>query len=446
MKINRDVVLITNVNVIDATGSPPQKGMNVLIEDGYISALSKESIPAKADVVIDGSGQFLIPGLWDMHVHWYDKSYLPLFIANGVTGVRQMWGTPVHHQWRTRINYEPEFVSPRMLVASAIIDGSNGLPNALVATSPLEGRRYVRRFHEMGADFIKVYNSLSRDVYFAIADESRVLDIPFAGHLPTAVTASEASDAGQRSFEHLWGMMFALSRRGSRREHLGEFPATDDDRLGRLIRGYNPTLASEVFECFKKNDSWQCPTLTLLRNFATYPERPILDKDRLAFIPQYLTDTWDPAKSPGYKGLVEQPVVEANQTGFEHYRFITGEMNHAGVRIIAGTDVLNPYCFPGFSLHDELQLLVQAGLTPMQAIQAATSSAAEFSGRLDILGTVEVGKIADLVILTANPLENIENTTKISTVIFNGRVNTRVALDVMLAQAKSSATSDTQGA
>jgi|TARA_Y100000310_G_scaffold345155_1_gene462230 hypothetical protein len=449
MKISSDVVLITNISVIDATGSPPQEGMNVLIEDGYISALSTEPIPAKADVAIDGSGQFLIPGLWDMHVHWYEKDYLSLFIANGVTGVRQMWGSPVHYQWKTRINYEPEFVSPRMLVASTIIDGPNEyLPTALVATNASEGRRYVRRFHEMGADFIKVYNSLSRDAYFAIADESRALGIPFAGHLPWAIAAPEASDAGHRSFEHLMGMSHALAAQGSLREFLATTKATDDIEWSTdFIEGYDPVRASDLFDRFKKNDSWQCPTLTYQRNLATYPERVGLDRDRLAFLPQFLIDTWDPSKNPGYSGYIKARVVQVNQIELEHYKFITGQMSAAGVRIIAGTDVLNPYCFPGFSLHDELQLLVEAGLTPMQAIQAATRSAAEFSGRLDLLGTVEVGKIADLVILSANPLDDIENTTKISNVIFNGRVNTRVELDAMLGQAHDKArASDTRDA
>ena len=436
-----NVVLLSNVNVIDATGSPIQSGMNVLIEDGFISAVQKGEISINLGEKIDGTDRFLIPGLWDMHVHWYAASYLPLFIANGVTGTRQMWGFPMHYDWKSRMESSEEFVAPRILIASTIIDGPNKVwPGSLSATTELEGREYVRRFHSMGADFIKVYARLRPNVYSAIADESRKLGIPFAGHVPTAISLEQASDAGQKSIEHLSGVALALS---SDRRNLQEAFNNTRSREEWLAIGarvtdtFDPALMAPLFDRLKNNGTWQSPTLTVLRNLAYLRERTELDREWLEYLPASFTNSWDPANSPVYQNRTDA-VWLAEQRNFEHSKMLVGEMSRAGVKIIAGTDVLNPYCFPGFSLHDELQLLVESGLTPMQALQAATRNAAEFSEKLDLLGTVEEGKIADLVLLDANPLIDIGNTTKISTVILNGRVYGRETLDVMLKAAKSS--------
>jgi imidazolonepropionase-like amidohydrolase len=432
-------ILLTNINVIDATGSPVQAGMNVLIENGYITAIERESISISDVEKIDGTGRFLIPGLWDMHVHWYDDKYLSLFIANGVTGIRQMWGFPMHYYWKAMVNYDEDFVAPRVLVGSVIIDGPEVFwPGSLSAKTELEGRNYVRRFNEMGADFIKVYGGLKKDVYFAIADESRRVGIPFAGHVPNAVTVIEASDAGQKSIEHLSGIAVALS---SEKERLQKAIINASSRSERLAAGeqardtFDPALMAPLFEQLKRNGTWQSPTLTVLRNIAYIRERSKLDQDRLQYLPSSITGTWDPNKDFRFKNYSEQD-WEIQKRLFEHSKMIVGELNRAGVKIIAGTDVLNPYCFPGFSLHDELALLVESGLTSMQALQAATRNAAEFSGRLDQLGTVEVGKIADLVLLDADPLKDIRNTTKISAVILTGRIRNREVLDSLLEESK----------
>ena len=179
----------------------------------------------------------------------------------------------------------------------------------------------------------------------------------------------------------------------------------------------------------------------MLRNLAYMEERQTLDEDRLEYLPASITRPWNPEIDPRFRDLTEED-REAGRRNFEHSQHLVGEMNRAGVKIIAGTDVLNPFCFPGFSLHDELQLLVESGLSPMEALQAATRNAAEFSGRLDLLGTVQTGKLADLVLLDANPLDNISNTSKISTVILNGRVYDRDSLDDMLKGAKEMASAD----
>src|SRR5262249_19092575 len=157
--------------------------------------------------VIDARGKFLIPGLWDMHVHWEMKDYLPLFIANGVLGVRVMWGMPIHHEWRKEIS-AGTLLGPRLNIASPIIDGPHPIWKGSVSVgNDAEARQAVIQAKQNGADFIKVYSLLPREAYFAIADETKKLGLPFAGHVPEAVNAGEASDAGQKSIEHLTGVL-----------------------------------------------------------------------------------------------------------------------------------------------------------------------------------------------------------------------------------------------
>jgi len=200
---------ITHVTVIDATGAPAHPDMTVLIKGNRITEVGKSGkirVPEDAQVV-SATGKFLIPGLWDMHVHWYDKDYLPLFIANGVTGIRIMWGMPRHHQWRTEIE-AGQLLGPHMLIASPIVDGPKPVwPGSTTVANASEARQAVIQAKRDGADFIKVYSLLPRDAYFAIADESKKQGLPFEGHVPISVSAEEASNAGQKSIEHLTGIL-----------------------------------------------------------------------------------------------------------------------------------------------------------------------------------------------------------------------------------------------
>ena len=437
---NAASLLIKNVNLIDGSGSPLQRNMDVLIDAGRIAKIAQaRSIKAPVDAnIVDGSGQFLIPGLWDMHVHWYDQRFLPLFVANGVTGVRQMWGMETHYAWRAREN-DPSFIGPKQVIASVILDGAPKVwPNSIEVTDAESGRQQVRLFRDKGADFIKVYNLLRRDVYFAITDESRKLGIAFAGHVPQTISLEEASDAGQKSMEHLIRIDYAvatdieaLRAQYARMRLSPEMLVTSQEDV---IRGESAEKKAALFRKFVVNGTWQSPTLNVLRSNAYLRERAELDKDRMTYLPKQITQEWPWEKNPRAKAITDENQWKAMQFRFAYVQRLVGDMHKAGVKIIAGTDVLNPYCFPGFSLHDELELLVQAGLPPMAALQAATVNAAEYSGKSKDLGTVTEGKIADLVLLRSNPLENIRNTTKISSVVLNGVLHDRKALDAMLKQ------------
>ena len=378
------------------------------------------------------------------------KEYLPLFLANGVTGIRLMLGAPMHHDWRREIELG-KLAGPRMFIASPIVDGPKPVwPGSISAASAAEGRQAVSKVKQDGADFVKVYSLLSREAYFAIADEAKKQGISFAGHVPITVSVEEAAAAGQRCIEHLTGVLSACSSQEDRllrsaQASFAEALATNDPmsaltqvrRDSRLaLQTYSPGKADALFALLKSNHTWQCPTLVVLRNIRYQDEASITNDARLKYLPPAIKASWDPSLDSQFKGRTPEDVALGKQV-YQKERELVGAMQHAGLDILAGTDTLNPYCFPGFSLHDELALLVQAGLTPMQALQAATRNAARFMGREHELGTIEPGKLADLVLLEANPLEAITNTRRIQALVYRGQLFPRSALDEMLSKAEA---------
>jgi imidazolonepropionase-like amidohydrolase len=441
------VLALTHATVIDCTGRPAQPDVTVVVSDGRITAMGRSGDlhPPTNAVVVDATGKYLIPGLWDMHVHWYDKDYLPLFLANGVTGIRLMLGAPMHHEWRREIE-AGKLAGPRLFIASPIVDGPKPVwPGSITAGSASEGRQAVLKVKQDGADFVKVYSVLPREAYFAIADETKKQGISFAGHVPIGVSVEEASAAGQKSIEHLSGILTGCSSEEARlleseRASFAGLMATNDPisaltevrRQGALaLETYSQPKAEALFALLKSNHTWQCPTLVVLRNIRYEDEASVTNDSRVKYLPRAIRGSWEPSLDFRLKTRTREDVALGKRVYPKEIE-IVGAMQRAGVEMLAGTDTLNPYCFPGFSLHDELGLLVQAGLTPMQALQAATRNAARFMGREQELGTIEPGKVADMVLLDANPLEAIGNTRKISALVYGGRLFGRPALDEML--------------
>lgn len=430
-------IVFTHVTIIDVTGAAPRRDTTVMINGDRISAIGDNlPVPAGAQVV-DATGKFLIPGLWDMHVHWYVRDMFTLFIANGVTGVRQMFGNSDLLRWRDQIA-KGSLLGPRMVVASPIIDGPQPIwPNSIAVRNEDEGRKAVRRVKQWGADFVKVYALLPRDAYFAIADEAKQQGMTFVGHVPNAVSPAEASDVGQKSIEHLTGILIASSDKETElRDKLVK--ADSPEARGRVqttaLETYDEKKAADLVARLAKNQTWQCPTLIVLRSSAYHGDESFRRDGRLRYIPRLLQQRWNlrATNRSGGDNAVEKKVL---QKQFE----IVGVMQKAGVSILAGTDTGNPYCFPGFSLHEELALLVIAGLTPVEALRSATLNPAKFFGLDQTLGTIEQGKIADLVLLDANPLLDIRNTQRINAVVSNGRLFDRKALDKLLAEAEVAA-------
>jgi imidazolonepropionase-like amidohydrolase len=438
-------LVLTHVTVIDGSGAPPRRDMTVVIIGNRISQIdaTNKIVGSQNSKIIDATGKYLIPGLWDMHVHPDDKRDLSLLIANGVTGIRIMWGSAARSGWR-KDREDGRLLAPYMEIASPLIDGPKPFwPGSVSVSSEAEARAAVDKAKAQGADFVKVYTFLPREEFFAIADEAKKQGIPFAGHVPMSVSAQEASNAGMKSIEHLTGLMQACSTRSEElnkaaeadlEEHLSTeerlFEGTRVHALrSQMFETYSSAKASGLFDVFKRNGTWQTPTLTLLRMFSSMHDTAFTNDPRLRFVGVRERQSWDPA-IVSKESVAENTALSKNE--FQKDLQLVGAMQKAGVGILAGTDTGNPYCIPGFSLHDELQLLVRAGLTPLEALQAATLNPARFLGKENDFGSLRVGKIANLVLLEADPLDDIENTTKIAAVILYGQFLGRSTLDEML--------------
>jgi hypothetical protein len=441
-------LVFTHVTIIDATGTPPQPDMTVVISGNRIAALGKNgkaNLPKDAQVV-DAKGKYMIPGLWDMHVHVFRNAsqrapndyYFPLFIANGIIAVRDMW-TKIDKVaqvvlWRKQAIEEPGSV-PRIVAIGTIVDGSPPThPNSDVVNTADEARQMVNKIKAGGVDFVKVYWNLSREAYFAIADEARRQHITFAGHVPVYVSAFEASDAGQKSIEHLDGLLLACS---SKEQELMNIAPKDwnANYANQMLETYDEAKCANLLSHLKKNGTWQVPTLVIHHRGPQSLERALTGDEKLKYIPHDEREEWQKFSSRLEGRSAEQ--IAANKKNWQMSLDLVRAMQRAGVEIVAGTDVGNPYIYPGFSLHDELLLLVKAGLTPMEALQSATRNPAKYLGSLDSLGTIEKGKLADLVLLDANPLQDISNTQLIYAVVINGKLLNRKTLDKMLADAET---------
>ena len=414
---------ITHVILIDTTGAPPRLDMTVVIAEDRITEIGKSAkvkIPRGARIV-DAAGKYLIPGLWDMHMHlsWTTASALPLLIANGVTGVRDMGGRLTEiDEWRTKIA-SGLLVGPRIVRAGPQLNGQKFNPYQIVAANPDETRGVVRALKEAGVDFIKVHRRLPRDCYFAAIDEAKRQGLTLVGHIPMTVTPEEASDAGQATIEHVETLFE------------GTFSAALKERkLSEAVRLWRAEEGDKLFARFVKNHTVVTPTLAAWRWFVTFSDPSLPADPRSRYVALSVKKAYPrPSKTP-------DDLTEFTQR-FAEFREVVRQMNRSGVTLIAGTDTA--VTAPGFTLHDELAVLVEAGLTPLQALQAATLTPAKVLNKAKDFGTIETGKMADLVLLDRNPLEDIRNTQRIHAVILNGKLLDRVALDRLLAEGERAA-------
>jgi imidazolonepropionase-like amidohydrolase len=459
-KLQQNIIAISDVTIIDATGAPAKPGMTVIITGDRITTIAKTgevAIPKNAEV-INGAGKFLIPGLWDMHVHTVMKSlpetYFPMFIANGVTGVRDMAADlGFLKQLRKDIN-EGRLIGPR-IIAGRMVDGPMPVwpGHSISISDEASARQTAASIKDSGADFIKVYSLIPRRAYFALADEAKKRGIIFAGHVPVSVSAFEASDAGQKSIEHLEGILRACSPiEPELRKTLVEAMerAKDADQMRaslvrvlnetefRALETYNQEKAAALFARFAANGTWQAPTLVVHRAGAFMNDSNFTNDPRLKYVRRDIRDFWKNQDDFRLQNRTAESSARYKMLFQKKLELILA-MHRAGVKMLAATDALVWYVFPGFSLHDELELFVQAGLSPMEALQTATRNPAIYLGLIDTVGTVEQGKKADLVLLEANPLENISNTKRIAAVIVGGRLIPKVSLDKMLRDAEAAA-------
>lgn len=447
------VIALRNVTVIDMTGAAPKRSMTVVVSDTRITAIGKSNRLriSRDGQIVDGTGKFLIPGLWDMHVHFtrVDTTF-PLFIANGVTGVRNMGGELDQLvRWRADLA-AGKLIGPRIVACGPIVDGPPPAAHGptVVVKDAAEARAAVDRLKRSGADCVKVYDRLPRDAYFAIIDEAKKMRMPVVGHVPLSLTSVEASEAGQRSIEHLGSIfessspleseLFNEERTTEPITEPSDFPRRIAARGTRMLDTYDAQRANEIFAHFVRNQTWQVPTLEFKWAQTFIDDLFRKGDDRLRYIAESDEQRWSPTKNFFARYRTPEYISFRHRLWRKELDLVRA-MHTAGVPFMAGTDLSGAFVFPGFSLHHELELLVQAGFTPMEALQTATRNPAVFLGELNSQGTIEKGKLANLVLLDSNPLVDIRNTGTINAVLLNGRFFSREDLNNLLRGAAAAA-------
>jgi imidazolonepropionase-like amidohydrolase len=433
------VVAMIDERVID--------GQTVLIRDGTIAAVGPEDEIAFSDAatVVSGEGRYLIPGLADMHVHVTTPSELAIFVANGITLVRNMWGVPEHLEVREQIE-SGLMLGPRIVTAGGIVDGiptiwpdSIGVADADSAIAEMNAQMAA------GYDFIKIYSRLTAEPYRAIVERSRETGFPFGGHVPWSVTIEDAMRDGMRTIEHLSGWDQATALAGSEFETAlgggevgGRLPAVTSF-AEQLTSGeigwdevFDPARRDAVAALAAETGTWNVPTLVVSDGIFTSRRQAEsrLDGPLIRYVQPAVLTMWDPDNHFMLADLSDAD-IEALHVFFEEGLARVTALHNAGAGILAGTDTPNPWVFPGFSLHRELEWFVEAGLSPYEALATATRSPAEFLGD-DSFGTIEVGKRADLVLLEANPLGDISATQSIVGVSIQDQWLPRIELDALL--------------
>ena len=408
---------ITGVNVVDVGTGTITPNTTVTIRGQTIASVAQDGAAPQGARVVDGRGKFLIPGLWDMHAHIQgnEKAWLPLYIANGVTGIRDM-GADLDFILDIReATASGRTLGPRIIAAGPILDDAPGdWPLRMRVRNPDEGRAAVQLLKRRGVDLIKVHNFTPRDVFLAIADEARRQQLPLAGRVPLKVTIQEGVEAGMVTIEHL----------------------SEDGRVWKACSGgpqYHPDACRPFFEMLARRRVWQTPTLLALTELVVIgTPASSIPRDQLA----YTNKTFLEMHAGNQSFFAKQPeVVGILKNLAEVAKVVTRDMAAAGVGILAGCDAM----IAGFCVHDELVVMVAGGMTPLAALQTATANPARYLGLESTLGTVAAGKSADLVLLDANPLEDIANVRRVRAVISAGRFLDRGALDQLLTQAKSAA-------
>lgn len=450
-------IAITGVNVVDLTAGAIVQGQTVVITGDRITALgpAASTRPPVQAHVIDGTGHYLMPGLWDMHVHLRSNpvdrdrplvdenaATLELFLAHGVVGVREMGGDLHEHvlRWRGEIAAGKR-LGPRILTAGRKLDGAvPSWPGSISTMSAAEAREAVKQMKKGGADFIKVYyNEVQPPVFRAVLDEAHAQGLKVTGHLPRNLTLAAAVAAGLDGIEHgmylrtpkdeVWEGYLAESRQRTKDGIAADGP----ESTRRQMYLHDAAEAARLYPRLAARPFWVTPTLMVeARVRYEISERKFGADPRRLFFDPAIWASWDP--ETGRRRPPTGAALDALKKSARQVRELTVQAHKAGVPLLAGTDcgVSNNYVMPGWSMHEELAVMVEAGLTPAEVLRTATSNAARWRGAEATEGAVAQGMKADLLLLRANPLTAIGATRELETLILGGRLFSRSQLDAML--------------
>jgi len=420
---------IVGVTVVDVEAGALLPNRTVVVEGDRIVAIEPHAAAPDGATVVSGEKLFLLPGLFDSHVHLFDPStFGPLMVANGVTAARDMGGL-LDTVLENRAKFASgAIVGPELFVTGPLLDGSPATwPITEICDDPETGRAAVRRFAERGVDQIKVYSRLSKETHAAICDEAKKAGKKPVGHIPEAVTIRESLAAGQMSNEHLLAFGPEIARLAGRElagKHDGLSGFGDWASYASVDRG----KLDELLAAVRAADQHQCPTLVVLDRLARLDDPAVTGDPLLRYVPPSIRDFWTSGR---YSALSHVKKVLPSMRSF------VGDLHRAGVPVLAGTDLGNPYVVAGFGLQDELRFLADSGLGAVGALRAATIVPAKFLGVADRLGSVAVGKTASFSLVRGNPLADVANAREVEGVFLRGKHFDRKALDAMLAEVEA---------
>jgi hypothetical protein len=436
-----DTVLIQSVKIIDVKSGDILENRDILIKNNIISAIDTSGIlkANSTSLIINGSGKYIIPGLWDMHTHSNQHSewlHHPLYIANGITGIRDMsgqlnerdsyWvGSKERLEWNTELSNNNRITPRYVLQSSYQIDGASSVPDNFPEFFKLEKEEHVDSllsfYKNEKVNFIKVYQQIQPDIYKKLALAAPKYGLHLAGHKPMFISLEEAVVFGQRSFEHGRIFMFESFPKADSLRNPKNWKAFFSKSKKSIVENFNPKTAIKLMTLMKENNAYWTPTLQTLKFEAYAHKFAFIDNPNLKYVTSARKDIWwgIDVRNNKKKNLSE----EGNGLSTDFYNAVKKQIkmaNDIGVPIMTGTDVTDSYTFAGFSIHDELEDLTKSGLSNLEALQSATIVPSKFIGKEKDYGTIENGKIADLIILNKNPLENIANSKTIDGVIMNG--------------------------
>lgn len=449
-------IIIRNVTIIDVENAKSVPGQSVVVTGDDIAAVGPDKVISKGwkvanatANVVDGKGRYLIPGLWDMHVHFgggpelieENKALLPLYVANGITSIRDCSGDLPYDvlKWRGEITNGSLF-GPTLYSSGPKIEGLKPVWKGTIETgSQADVDAAVARLKDLKVDFVKITDStLDPKLFLYAVSKARSEGFQVSGHIPYAETIGSAMQAGISSIEHLDYAFKAGVK--------NEAQLAADFSAGKLNRaqvqaaidsGFDPATAEQAYQQMARNNVFVSPTLSISKTIAYLDQDNHQDDPELSYIGPKLRATYQWRVDRAAKATKED--IAARHQHFEQMASILPRLQKEGVTIMAGTDAgfLNSYDYPGFALHDEMNLYVRYGLSPAQALQSAITAGPKWFGKMDRYGDITKGKAADLVLLNRNPLDDIEATRSINSVIMRGKLYRRADLDAMLAKAKA---------
>ncbi|MEM9391239.1 MAG: amidohydrolase family protein [Bacteroidota bacterium] len=432
---NHELVIL-NTNIIDVRTGEIIPNQSVAIDGDTISMIYNGNVETTASTkILHGSEKYLIPGLWDMHVH-HNSNYKdtnPLLIANGIIGVREMWGNMYVHDKIKKGIADGTMDVPDVYTGSVIIDGKRPYwPGSIGVGNAEEARKVALEQIESGVDFLKVYSLLNKESFDAIAEVANEKGVPFAGHVPDMVTIQHTAKMGMASAEHFYGLLYGAS---SKRDSLLNAGVTEFRNIDLMVSTFSQEAFDSLCQILVEEDLWLSPTLVTNKGAAFKTDEDYIDDDRIEYMNINMIAWWK-LDSATLADPRTQERVRQEKKSFDFTLPLVGKMHKKGVRFLAGSDYPNPFCFPGFSLHDELALMVEGGMNNLAALQTATLNPAIFMQKEAKYGGINIGKKASLVLLDKNPLKEIKNTISINAVILRGKLFTRQTLDNMLATVK----------